>query len=86
MSPEAIILEQQYERKMKKKLENTIKVTITDSESKYSFEVGDDATWKKVLDKFINLLNASGYYITYSKIEEWVNETDARYYNEILES
>ena len=85
MSPEAIILEQQYERKMKKK-ENIIKVTITDSESKYSFEVGDDATWKKVLDKFINLLNLSGYYITYSKIEEWVNETDARYCDEILES
>lgn len=82
MSPEAIILEQQYERHLLRRQQmindyDTMTISLEAHDKTWSFKLDDGSTWREVLDCFVRLLNASGYQITNTKLVDWSEDTDA---------
>lgn len=43
----------------------------------YSFSVSDEATWKELLDNFVNILQLpGGYVISRESLMDWVEESE----------
>lgn len=58
-------------------MDDKIKLTIRCYGVKVSTTMGDEATWRDILDNVLRMINHPGmYYITGDKLIEWANETE----------